>query len=184
MPSWLRYPPAVRSIRGIFSAAGVVLAATLLASPEKPAWPLTLRDGLPALLPGYAAAPRTRCRTRTRTRWDLYRGLPILPADRERDFDPSVPSRRPGLRPGEEPRGHSSQGRFPGVERFRGAREVKLGRFPAFAVTDRSGARPTTLVTVVVTPSRLVLGQGSNVDWEEALKLVRLVDFEKVAGAR
>jgi len=29
----------------------------LQAAPDKPAWPLTLREGLPASLPGYAAAP-------------------------------------------------------------------------------------------------------------------------------
>src|ERR1700693_597252 len=29
----------------------------LPAAPDKPAWPLTLREGLPATLPGYAAAP-------------------------------------------------------------------------------------------------------------------------------
>ena len=31
--------------------------ALLQAAPDKPAWPLTLREGLPASLPGYAAAP-------------------------------------------------------------------------------------------------------------------------------
>src|SRR5512141_2730379 len=34
-----------------------VLPALLGAAPDKPAWPLTLREGLPASLPGYAAAP-------------------------------------------------------------------------------------------------------------------------------
>jgi hypothetical protein len=51
-------------------------------------------------------------------------------------------------------------------------------------VTDRSTGTPATLVTVIVTPSRLVLGQGDNVDGEEALKLIGRVDFARIAGAK
>ena len=53
-----------------------------------------------------------------------------------------------------------------------------------FAVTDRSQGNPTTLVTVLASPSRLVLGQGANVDAPEALRLLGLVDFEKVINAK
>jgi hypothetical protein len=53
-----------------------------------------------------------------------------------------------------------------------------------FLVTDRSSGHPTTLVTVIVTPSRLVLGQGANVSGDEALALVKAVDFSKVAAVK
>ena len=52
----------------------------------------------------------------------------------------------------------------------------------AFAVTDRSSGNPTTLVTVVVLPSRLVLAQGANVDRDAALKLLAYVDFAAGRG--
>ena len=38
---------------GLLAASSVHLQA----APDKPTWPLTLREGLPASLPGYAAAP-------------------------------------------------------------------------------------------------------------------------------
>ena len=58
----------------------------------------------------------------------------------------------------------------PGVE----ARDVMIAGLKAFAVTDRSSGNPTTLVTVIVLPSRLVLAQGANVDRDAALKLLVL----------
>ena len=63
-------------------------------------------------------------------------------------------------------------------------RELKIAGLPAFAVTDRSGTNPTTLVTVIATPARLVLGQGANVEREEAVKLLGHVDFQKVIDAK
>lgn len=71
-------------------------------------------------------------------------------------------------------------GKTPKVE----AREVRVANLTTFVVTDRSGFNPTTLVTVVVTPSRLVLAQGANVAGEEALKLIARVDFSRIAGAK
>ena len=41
-------------------------------------------------------------------------------------------------------------------------------------MTDRSTGNPTTLITVLVLPSRLVLGQGANVDRDAAIKLLSL----------
>jgi hypothetical protein len=55
---------------------------------------------------------------------------------------------------------------------------------PAFAVTDRSAGNPTTLVTVLASPSRLVLAQGANVEAADALKLLGHVDFQKVINAK
>ena len=51
-------------------------------------------------------------------------------------------------------------------------------------MTDRSSGRPTTIVTVILTPSRLVLGQGANVSGDEALALVKAVDFAKTVAVR
>jgi len=70
--------------------------------------------------------------------------------------------------------------RAPKVE----TREVKVSGLLAFAVTDRSEGNPTTLVTVLASPSRLVLGQGANVEPAEALRLLGHVDFEKVINAK
>ena len=58
-------PLCARARVGSIASAAVKAAAALwlcpalllLAVPEKPVWPLTLREGLPATLPGYAAAP-------------------------------------------------------------------------------------------------------------------------------
>jgi hypothetical protein len=63
-------------------------------------------------------------------------------------------------------------------------RETELSGRKVFVVTDRSSGRPTTLVTVVVSPSRLVLGQGANVPGEEAVELVKSVDLAKVAAVK
>jgi hypothetical protein len=71
-------------------------------------------------------------------------------------------------------------GKAKGVE----TREAQVAGLTAFAVTDRSAGNPTTLVTVLATPSRLVLGQGANVEAPEALKLVGFVDFQKVINAK
>jgi hypothetical protein len=51
-------------------------------------------------------------------------------------------------------------------------------------VTDRTSGNPTTLVTVIVLPSRLVLAQGANVDRDAALKLLSHVDFPRIAATK
>jgi hypothetical protein len=68
----------------------------------------------------------------------------------------------------------------PGVE----SRDVMIAGLKAFAVTDRSSGNPTTLVTVIVLPSRLLLAQGANVDRDAALKLLSHVDFPRIAAAK
>jgi hypothetical protein len=74
----------------------------------------------------------------------------------------------------------SEASRAPNVE----ARELKIANLPAFAVTDRSSGNPTTLVTVIASPARLVLAQGANVERDEAVKLLGRVDFQKVIDAK
>ena len=63
-------------------------------------------------------------------------------------------------------------------------KEVKVAGLTAFAATDRSGPNPTTLVTVIVLPSRLVLAQGANLERDAALKLMEAVDFPRVASTK
>src|SRR5712692_9657522 len=55
----LRYPDSCMRIRSALSVAVAFADVSLLfASPEKPVWPLTLRAGLPAALPGWTPAPK------------------------------------------------------------------------------------------------------------------------------
>ena len=161
-------------------------ALLLSASPDKPAWPLTLREGLPVTLPGYAAAPTER-----------------LPEEAENEMGPYVEVSRFFQRI--ESQSSTKQFRiavqdYGGgkdlVASLRGAvaeakkaggvetRETEISAHKTFVVTDRSTGRPTTLVTVIVLPSRLVLGQGANVSADEAMQLIRSVDFAKVAAVK
>jgi len=63
-------------------------------------------------------------------------------------------------------------------------KEVKVSGHTAFAAIDKTGPNPTTLVTVIVLPSRLVLAQGANVDRETALMLLGKVDYVTVAATK
>jgi len=56
--------------------------------------------------------------------------------------------------------------------------------YEVFVVTDASTGKPISIVTVVVTARRLVLGAAANVSGDEAIKLVKSVDCSKVAAAR
>jgi hypothetical protein len=163
-------------------AAGISLPA----QEKKAVWPLSLRDGLPKELPGYTAAPTDplpdtdendmgvftevsrffqKIESPTVTR--QFR-LVVQDYGKEKDLEPQI---RKAV---------AESAKSPSVE----AKEVKVAGAPAFAVTDRSGPHPTTLVTVVVTPSRLVLAQGANIEREEALKLLARVDFPRIAATK
>jgi len=161
------------------------IAVVLPASPDKPSWPLTLREGLPASLPGYAAAPTDR-----------------LPDEAENEMGPYVEASRFFQRIESQSstkqfrivvqdygdgkdlvaplRAAFGEAKKTGVE----TREIEVSGHKTFLVTDRSTGRPTTLVTVIVLPSRLVLGQGANVAAEEAVQLIKSVDFAKVAAVK
>ncbi len=163
------------------------LACALAAQDKAPnAWPGSLRNGLPAQLPGYEAAPRDplpdtdendmgvftevsrfyqRIESPTVTR--QFR-LVVQDYGREKDLEPEI---RKAV---------AESAKIGSVE----AKEVTVAGKKAFAVTDRSSGNPTTLVTVVVLPSRLVLAQGANVDRDAALKLLSYVDFAQVAAAK
>jgi hypothetical protein len=155
-------------------------------APKKTAWPLSLRDGLPKELPGYSAAPtdplpdtdendmgvftevsRFYQKIESPTVTRQFR-LVVQDYGKDKDLEASI---RQAV---------AESAKAPSVE----AKEVKVAGLDAFAVTDRSGGNPTTLVTVVVLPSRLVLAQGANVDRDEALKLLGKVDFPTIAATR
>ena len=180
-----RYPVFVRLTVSLALTAAL-LAAPLAALPGKTAWPLSLRDGVPAELPGYAAAPRDPLPDTDENEMGVYTEVSrffqrIESPTSVRQFRLVVQDYGTGKDvTGAIRKAVAEAGKAPGVE----TREVQVSGLPAFAVTDRSGANPTTLVTVLATPSRLVLGQGANVEAADALKLVAFVDFQKVINAK
>ena len=168
----------------------VALLLAIFARPshaaDKPVWPLTLREGLPSELPGYAPAPKDELpedyenemgkyveigrffqRIESATSTKQFRVV-IQDYDVAKDLEAQLR------------RAIAEAKKAPGVE----TREIDLAGKKTFVVTDRSQARPTTLVTVVVSPERLVLGQGSNVSGDEAVSLIKVVDLGKVAAVK
>ncbi len=166
--------------------AFVLAAVAVGASPGKAAWPLTLRDGLPAELPGYAAAPRDPLPDTDENEMGTYTEVSrffqrVESSTSVKQFRLVVQDYGAGKDlEGAIRKAVTEASRAPSVE----AKEVKVSDLTAFAVTDRSSGNPTTLVTVIASPSRLVLAQGANVEREEALKLLGHVDFEKVKNAK
>jgi hypothetical protein len=170
-----------------------LLSAAIAASAQQPppaerktAWPLSLRDGLPKQLPGYEAAPTDPLPDTDENDMGVFtevsrffqriegptvaRQFRLVVQDygKEKDLEPEI---RKAV---------AESSKVPSVE----AKEVQVAGLKAFAVTDRSSGNPTTLVTVLVLPSRLVLAQGANVDRESALKLLSHVDFPRVAATK
>jgi hypothetical protein len=166
--------------------ACAIVAAALPALPGKTAWPLSLRDGLPAELPGYAAAPRDPLPDTDENEMGVYTEVSrffqrIESPTSVRQFRLVVQDYGAGKDvTGAIRKAVAEAARAPSVE----TREVQVSGLLAFAVTDRSGANPTTLVTVIAAPHRLVLGQGANVEAADALKLLGQVDFQKVINAK
>ena len=174
--------------------AGVLLAGAALAlygqeSPEKEkksGWPKSLADGLPRELPGYTAAPTDPLPDTDENEMGVFtqvarffqriesatvtRQFQLVVQDYGKDKNVEAAIRQ----------AMAEASTHPGVE----VREAMLAGRKAFAVTDRSSGIPTTLVTVIVLPSRLVLGQGANVDRDAAIKLLGYVDFARIAAAK
>ena len=154
--------------------------------PDKPVWPLTLREGLPATLPGYAPAPSDPLPEESENEMGPY--VEVSRFFQRIESQTSVHQFRVAIQDygsGKDlvaalRKAFSDAKQTGGVE----ARELEISGRKAFVVTDRSSGRPTTLVTVLVTPSRLVLGQGANVPGEEAVALVKNVDLAKVAAIK
>jgi hypothetical protein len=188
----MRYPVSMR-LRFVSALAALLLLVTSAAvarqkpAEKKTAWPLSLADGLPRELPGYAAAPtdplpntdendmgtftevsRFFQKVESPTVTRQFRLVVQDYGDKQKDLEPLL---RKAM---------SEADKAPGVE----MKEVKVAGHTAFAATDKSGPNPTTLVTVIVLPSRLVLAQGANVDRDAALKLLGSVDFATIAATK
>jgi hypothetical protein len=166
-----------------FSVLGV--STSLLAAPDKPAWPLTLREGLPVSLPGYAAAPTDSLPDESENEMGQYVEVSrffqrIESSSSTKQFRLAIQDYGGGKDLLSLLRKAFTEAKQAGVE----AKELEISGHKTFVVTDRSTGRPTTLVTVIVAPSRLVLGQGANVSGEEALQLVKSVDFARVVAVK
>lgn len=165
--------------------AAILAPAGARALPDAPRWPLTLREGLPAVLPGWAAAPTDSLPEENENAMGAYIEVSrffqrIESQSSTKQFRVAVQDYGPGSDLLPQLRKAVSEAGRSGAE----TRELDVAGHRAFVVTDRSTGKPTTIVTVFVSGGRLVLGQGANVAGEEALKLVRLVDYPKVAAAR
>jgi hypothetical protein len=170
-----------------FAIAALLLVGAPGASarPDKPVWPLTLRDGLPATIPGYAPEPKERLPNEAENEMGAYVEVSrffqrIESPTSTRQFRIAIQDYGNGKDLVPALRKAYDDAKRTGAE----TRETELSGRKVFVVTDRSSGRPTTLVTVVVSPSRLVLGQGANVPGEEAVELVKSVDLAKVAAVK
>lgn len=155
------------------------------APPGKPAWPLTLREGLPATLPGYASAPTESLPDEDENEMGPYTEVArffqrIESATSVKQFRLAVQDYGSATDLLTPLRKAFEEARQAGVE----TRAIEIAGHKAFVVTDRSQGRPTTLVTVLATPTRLVLGEGANVAGDEAVQLVKAVDFAKVVAVK
>jgi hypothetical protein len=187
---YLRYPEAM-SRRLAMGALLLALGALPLAAQDKPpepksGWPKSLADGLPKELPGYQAAPTDPLPDTDENEMGVFTQVArffqrIESATVTRQFQLVVQDygKDKNLEP-EIRKAMAEASGHPNVE----VKDAAIAGLKAFAVTDRSSGNPTTLVTVVVLPYRLVLAQGANVDRDTAIKLLSRVDFAKVAAAK
>jgi hypothetical protein len=169
----------------ILSICVSLVSAFLIAAPDKPAWPLTLREGLPASLPGYAAAPTDPLPDESENEMGQYVEVSrffqrIESATSTKQFRLAIQDYASGKDLGAALHKAIVEAKQAGVE----TRELDVSGHKTFVVTDRSSGRPTTIVTVILAPSRLVLGQGANVSGDEALALVKTVDFAKTVAVK
>lgn len=155
-------------------------------TPASASWPGSLRAGLPVELHGYTAAPKDPFPDTDENEMGLYtqvsrryqriesatraKSLVLIVQDYGSGKDLTAPLRNAMREAGK-------------VASFTG-KEQTLGGRPAFVVFHREGDKPVTVVTVMATPSRVVLGLGDNIDEAETVKLVSQVDFKKVADAK
>ena len=174
-------------MRRLFVCGLLLLSLPLLAQ-EKPVtgWPGNLRNGLPVQLPGWEAAPRDPLPDTDENEMGVftqvsrfYQRIEGPTVTRQFQFVVQDYGKDKNLE-AEIKKAVAEAAKNPSVE----TRDVAIKGRKGFAVTDRSGGNPTTLVTVIVLPSRLVLAQGANVDRDTAIKLLGYVDFDTVAAAR
>jgi hypothetical protein len=155
-------------------------------TPASATWPGSLRNGLPLELRGYASAPKDPFPDTDENEMGIYtqvsrryqyiqsatfaKSLVLIVQDYGRGKDLAAPLRN-AMR---------EAGKVPGFS----GKEQSIGGRTAFVVFHREGDKPVTVVTVMATPSRVVLGLGDNIDEAETVKLVSQVDFQKIADAK
>jgi len=160
-------------------------AASSLAAPDAPKWPLTLREGLPSSLAGWAGAPTDPLPEEGENGMGRYTEVgrffqKIESSKSTKQFRLSVQDYADGRDLAPQLKSAFKEAASAGAE----TKSLEIGQYKAFVVTDRSSGKPTTIVTVIVSRSRLVLGQGANVAADEAVALVRNVDLARVAAAK
>lgn len=163
----------------------LTVAVAASATPDTPKWPLTLREGLPSSLAGWAGAPTDPLPEEGENGMGRYTEVgrffqKIESSKSTKQFRLSVQDYADGRDLAPQLKSAFKEAASAGAE----TKSLEIGQYKAFVVTDRSSGKPTTIVTVIVSPSRLVLGQGANVAAEEAVALVRNVDLARVAAAK
>lgn len=155
-------------------------------TPTSATWPGSLRNGFPPELRGYATAPKDPFPDTEENEMGIYtqvsrryqqiqsatfaKSLVLIVQDYGKGKDLTSALRNAMREAGK-------------VQGFT-AREEAIAARPAFVVFHREGEKPVTVVTVMATPSRVVLGLGDNIDQAETLKLLSQVDYQKIASAK
>lgn len=159
--------------------------ASAAAPTAGPRWPLNLRLGIPAGLPGWNAAPSDPLPDEGENGMGRYTEVArffqkIESSTSTKQFQIAVQDYGAGKDLGPELKKAVAEASRQGAE----AKEAAVSGLKAFVVTDRSSGKPATIVTVLVSGGRLVLGEGANVTGDEAMRLLQAVDFAKIAAAR
>jgi hypothetical protein len=161
-------------------------AAAASAGAQETKWPGSLREGLPRQIPGWDPAPSDPLATEAENEmghyWEVSRFFQQI--DKTKNTakqyrlvvqDYGAKNLEPDLRSA-----FLRAGKATGVD----TKEVAVAGFKTFAVTDRSGGPPTSLVTVLLTKSRILMAQGANMDSDEAIRLLATVDIPKILAAK
>jgi hypothetical protein len=153
--------------------------------PAAARWPLTLRAGLPTTLAGWSAAPTDPLPDEGENGMGRYTEVSrffqkIESSTSTKQFQIAVQDYGPGKDLGGELKKAVAEAGKSGAE----TKETAVSGLKAFVVTDRSSGKPTTIVTVLVSGGRLVLGEGANMTGDETARLLQSVDFAKIAAAR
>jgi hypothetical protein len=155
-------------------------------TPSSATWPGSLRSGLPVELKGYATAPKDPLPDTDENAMGLYTQV----SRRYQRIESAMLARVLVLLVQDYGKGKDLTAAIRDATREAGktegfsAREQAIGGRPGFLVFHREGAKPITVVTVLATPSRLVLAVAENIDEAETLKMVSQVDLQKVANAK
>lgn len=182
------YPRTVRA------TLALALLLPLLGAPADPqpqptpgsGWPGSLRSGLPAELPGYESAPKDPYPDTDENGMGVYTQV----SRRYQRIESATVARALVLVVQDYGPGKDLAGAIRDATREAGktsgfsAREQSLGGRAAFVVFHKEGDKPVTVVTVIASPSRLVLAVADNIGEAETLKLVSKVDFQKIADAK